>query len=155
MIDSVAAMAWDTMEFDDAFFLVALDTLTYELACTHGVPVVSMMPLHTPSDRMTRDKGEEALKDSVKHSKFTVAKQLLDLNIDLFFFEMDVLFTHSPQPLLSSQTVDFLVSSHQNNPRAGNIGLPEPSRPFATSLSLQGFIQSGRIKPHKGSSPTV
>jgi hypothetical protein len=155
MIDSVASMAWDTMEFKDSFFLVALDALTYELACDHGVPVISVVDLESGRGVAKREAGEAALRDVVMHTKFSVSKKLLDLNVNFFFFEMDVFFVRSPQPLLASQSVDFLVSSHQNNPRAGNIGVYSINANERTREFLQDCLTVSQLVPEQHDQRTM
>jgi Nucleotide-diphospho-sugar transferase len=116
-IHDIFAMAHDTVEMPDAFFMVAMDTATAELACEADYPFV-MWPQTTDQEN---NKG--ALKSVVANTKLEISQQLLERNQSLFFFEMDIWFVQSPKRFLEEQTVDMLFASHFNNPNAVNIGV--------------------------------
>ena len=110
MIHDVFAMAGDVVGFPNSFFMVAIDEATLELGCRYGYPIM-------PSPR------SGGLEDRVKFTKFQVSLDLLRRGQNFLFFEMDVWFFRSMLPFLQRQFGDFLVSSHQKNPAAMNIGV--------------------------------
>ena len=82
MMHDVFAMNSDIVGFKDAFFMVALDKETLEMACDYSYPVVAW-PSAKPDD-LTE------LKHAVAFTKFEVSLYLIEKNIDFFFYEMDV-----------------------------------------------------------------
>ena len=85
----------------------------------------------------------------MQNTKFEVSKFLVDQGIDFFFFEMDVWFTRSPQPLIEAQRVDLLLSSHQNNARSGNIGVYSVFANAATREFFEDCIEMAKRLPHE------
>ena len=120
----IFAMAHDTVEMPDAFFIVCMDILTAELACEADYPFV-LWPQSTTGDENNNDNntGAAALKTVVANTKLEISQELLQRNQSLFFFEMDIWFVQSPKRFLDEQTVDMLFASHFNNPNAINIGV--------------------------------
>jgi hypothetical protein len=82
MMHDVFRMNSDIVGFDDAFFMVALDKETLEMACAFGYPVVAW-PSAMPDDTTQ-------LKHAVAFTKFEVSLYLISKGIDFFFYEMDV-----------------------------------------------------------------
>ena len=100
MIHDVFSMAHETVGFPNAFFLVAIDQQTIQLACKYGYPV---LPAPTRGN----------LEDRVKLTKFQVSLDILLRQQNFFFFEMDVWFINSIIPMIDKQWGDFMVSAHQ------------------------------------------
>ena len=116
MMQDVFEMAHSVVGFRNAFFMVAMDTPTMELACQHNLPFLAW-----PQQEKSQQDGQ--LKNSVANSKFDVSYLLAKRRQSFFFFEMDVWFVKSPISVLREQTDDILFSGHQNNPEAANIGV--------------------------------
>ncbi len=115
MIQDVFEMAHTIVGFKNAFFMVAMDVPTMELACQHGLPFLAW-----PQANETQG---ESLKANVANTKFLISLELAKRRQSFFFFEMDVWFVKSPMPMLIEQGEDILFSGHQDNPEAANIGV--------------------------------
>lgn len=115
MMEDVFEMAHNVVGFRDAFFVVAMDVPTMELACEFRYPFLAW-----PQPEPTK---AGANKKSVSNTKFDISYELVKRGQSLFFFEMDVWFVTSPIPTLQEQTVDVMFSGHQNNPEAANSGV--------------------------------
>jgi len=100
MIHDVFSMAHATVGFPNAFFMVAMDQPTLQLACKYGYPV---LPAPTQGN----------LEHRVKLTKFRVSLDILLRQQNFFFFEMDVWFIKSILPMIDRQWGDFMVSAHQ------------------------------------------
>ena len=129
MIHDIVQMNRHVVQFDKAYFLVAIDRTTLEKACEYGYPVVfyhiGSASTESSSGTVEGDGVVDNVKLMVQGSKIQMSKVLVDLNQDFLFYEMDVWFTKSPIETLRSQMtpdVDLLVSTHHNNPQAPNIG---------------------------------
>jgi hypothetical protein len=116
MMEDVFEMARNVVGFNDAFFMVAMDTPTVELACHYNLPILAW-----PQENGKQDGG--TLKTSVANTKFYISHELTKRRQSFFFFEMDVWFVKSPLLMIRKQTEDILFSGHQNNPEAANIGV--------------------------------
>jgi hypothetical protein len=121
MMQDVFEMAHTIVGFDNAFFMVAMDVPTMELACLHGYPFLAW-PQQQEFPNATTEKGS-LLKANVANTKFEISYQLAKRRQSFLFFEMDVWFVKSPIPAIRQQTQDILFSGHQNNPEAANIGV--------------------------------
>ncbi|CAB9508952.1 UDP-galactopyranose mutase [Seminavis robusta] len=119
MIHDIFEMNDNVVGFENAFFMVVLDQETLELCCRYGYPVVAW-----PS---VKPESSEELKHAVANTKFEVSLELVKLEYDFFFYEMDVWFVKSPKAVIKEYHKDpehdFLVSSHQNCPMCMNIGV--------------------------------
>jgi hypothetical protein len=131
MIHDVFDMAHNVVGFPDAFFVVAIDAATVDLACQYGYPVL-------PSPNL----GD--LENRVKLTKFQMALDLLKRNESFLFFEMDVWFTKSILPLLKRQWGDMMVSSHQNIVTM-NIGVYSVRANVAARDYFQQCLEVGRV----------
>jgi Nucleotide-diphospho-sugar transferase len=116
MIHEVFEMNDHVVGFADAFFMVAIDFDTLELACRYGYPVIAW-----PS--AVQANSTEELKHSVANTKLEVSLALVELQQSFFFYEMDVWFIKSPKPILRLFQGDILLSAHQNCPMCVNIGV--------------------------------
>lgn len=120
MLHDVHQMTETIVGFGGSFFIVAIDQETVELACTYLYPVVAW-------SSAKGDAQSTALKHDVANTKFEVSLYLTSLNIDFFFYEMDVWFLQSPIDTIvefhSNRTNDILISSHQSSPMTINIGV--------------------------------
>ena len=143
MIHEVVQMNRHVVQFDRAHFLVAMDPYSLEQACDFGYPVVYYQT-DTETDPTTKmetnktdtkqvasmDHGEGVTTSTralVQGSKLIVSQLLVNLNQGFMFYEMDIWFQQSPLPTLrnemtSEDDVDVLMSTHQNNHGAPNIG---------------------------------
>lgn len=152
MIDDVADMAETVLGFRDAFFLAVLDNASFVAACERHIPVVYMRPttMVSSSQSVERAKAaEQIMVGSVKNAKLEVSKWLVDLGCDFFFFEMDVWFFRSPWPILAAQKTDLLFSSHQNNPKAGNIGVFSVRANERTQHYFRDCLNATRLLPEE------
>jgi hypothetical protein len=122
MLHEVYEMNNDIVGFKGAFFFVAMDLYTANMACDFGYPVVAM------------PKNDD-LKKQVQSTKVIISKLLVERGQSFLFYEMDVWFIRSPLPLLRQRMndYDFLCSTHQWNPRELNIG-------FYAALANEGTI---------------
>jgi hypothetical protein len=103
------------------FVLIAIDVATVQMACRYGYPVI-----------FWRESKNEGLRNAIANTKVVLSFELVKRGIAFFFTEMDVWWIQSPKPslmLFQQQQEDNLVgnhlffSSHQNNPKAANIGV--------------------------------
>lgn len=129
MIHDVFEMAHHIVGFPNAFFMVAMDQSTMELACQYGYPVI---PSPISGD----------LESRVKLTKFQISFDLLNRHQNFLFFEMDVWFTKPILPLLEKQWGDIMVSAHQNIIHM-NIGVYSAKANAATLEYFQQCIQVG------------
>ncbi len=111
MLHEVFEMNNDIVGFKGAFFYVAMDSYTVNMACEFGYPVVSM-----PEN--------DDLKKQVQSTKVYISKLLAERGQPFLFYEMDVWFVRSPLRILQQRMheFDFLCSTHQWNPGELNIG---------------------------------
>lgn len=111
MLHEVFEMNNDIVGFKGAFFYVAMDSYTANMACEFGYPVVAM-----PEN--------EDLKKQVQSTKVFISKLLVERGQPFLFYEMDVWFVRSPLRILQQRMheFDFLCSTHQWNPGELNIG---------------------------------
>ena len=86
MMHDVFEMNSNIVGFKDAFFMVALDKWTLEMACDFGYPVVAW-PSAKPDD-------STELKQAVAFTKFEVSLYLIEQSVDFFFYEMDVWYVY-------------------------------------------------------------
>lgn len=122
MLHEVYEMNNDIVGFKGAFFFVAMDSYTANMACEFGYPVVAM-----PEN--------DDLKKQVQSTKVFVSKLLVERGQSFLFYEMDVWFVRSPLRMLQQHMheYDFLCSTHQWNPGELNIG-------FYAALANEGTI---------------
>lgn len=118
MMQDVFEMAHTIVGFKDAFFMVAMDVPTIELACIHDFPFLAW-----PQQSEQQQQQEGALKKTVASAKFVISYELAKRRQSFFFFEMDVWFVKSPIPILQEHDEDIVFSGHQDNPQAANIGV--------------------------------
>ncbi len=131
MLHDVYEMNNDIVGFQNAFFIVAMDTFTSNMACEYGYPVVAMM---VNDDDKNNDADD--LKAMVQSTKVYISKLLVQKGQPFLFYEMDVWFLRSPIQLLHQHMkteYDFLCSTHQWNPGELNIG-------FYASMANAGTI---------------
>jgi hypothetical protein len=156
MLHDVFDMAHNLMGFEGRFFLVALDAATLAAACAAGyaaIPAPGLAPLPLAAEDAPGGGAGGALlsasrlREAVQNTKFVVCKALVDAGVDLFFFEMDVLFIASPQPLFAAMTTDILLASHQNNAQSGNIGVYAARATDATREFFEDCLEFARLKP--------
>lgn len=122
MLHEVYEMNNDIVGFEGAFFFVAMDSFTANMACEFGYPVVAM-----PEN--------DDLKKQVQSTKVFMSKMLVERGQAFLFYEMDVWFVRSPLRMLQQHMheYDFLCSTHQWNPGELNIG-------FYAALANQGTV---------------
>jgi hypothetical protein len=123
MLHDVYEMNNDIVGFQNAFFIVAMDTFTSNMACEYGYPVVAMTMMVDDND--DKDNTDENLKAMVQSTKVYISKLLVQKGQPFLFYEMDVWFIRSPIQLLQQHMktkYDFLCSTHQWNPGELNIG---------------------------------
>lgn len=130
--------------FRDAFFFLALDKFTLQLACDFGYPVVAAPALTVSNNN---DDAEVDLKSLVQSTKFIVSRAIVDRNQHFFFYEMDCWFIKSPIDLLRQQRTDYLVSSHQWNAIGGNIGIYSVRANKATQEFFQKLVEYSDLSP--------
>lgn len=87
MLHEVYEMTNDIVGFKQAFFFVAMDPYTANMACKYGYPVVAM-----PEN--------DDLKKQVQSTKVFISKLLVERGQPFLFYEMDVWFVRSPMRLL-------------------------------------------------------
>mmetsp|Transcript_19479 Transcript_19479/g.29289 ORF Transcript_19479/g.29289 Transcript_19479/m.29289 type:complete len:736 (+) Transcript_19479:83-2290(+) len=136
MIHDVFQMSWELLEFHNAFFMVALDFQTVELACRYGYPVIAppaILQRDSNSDvsKISNSTKSPSLHDRVQLTKFLVSRDLVRRRVNYLFYEMDIWWIRS-SPLYylmpkGDQTrwekTDILVSAHQDQPYLSNIGV--------------------------------
>ena len=135
MLHDVYEMNNEIVGFQNAFFIVAMDTFTSNMACEYGYPVVAMM-VDDNNDNDDKDTADDNLKAMVQSTKVYISKLLVQKGQSFLFYEMDVWFIRSPIQLLQqhmSTEYDFLCSTHQWNPDELNIG-------FYASIANEGTI---------------
>jgi len=120
MMHSFFQMSYDMVTNQTrSVFLVALDEPTMEMACSHGYPVI-LLPT-------SKDAQQQ-----IQNSKFLLSRDMVDRGFNYIFYEMDIWWIQPPLPsmqeLIHHELVhqkpmpDILVSGHQDNPAAHNIG---------------------------------
>lgn len=132
MLHDVYEMNNDIVGFQNAFFIVAMDTFTSNMACEYGYPVVAMMVDNNDDDKNNADD----LKALVQSTKVYISKLLVQKGQPFLFYEMDIWFIRSPIQLLQQNMktkYDFLCSTHQWNPGELNIG-------FYAAMANEGTI---------------
>jgi UDP-galactopyranose mutase len=124
MIHDVFEMNDRIVGFPEAFFMVAIDEKTLEMACRFGYPVVAWTSAVQKDTAAASDTDE--LKHAVANTKFEVSLELIKQGESFFFYEMDVWFLRSPKDLIAyyhnDDKHDILLSSHMNCPMCLNIG---------------------------------
>ena len=125
MIHSFFQMSWELITTGhNSVFLVALDAATLRLACRYGYPVVLVKP---------KDDDSNSTKTMVQNTKFLVSRDIVERNYPFWFYEMDVWWIQSPLEAIRQTHqhrrsrpeyygMDIIVSGHQDNPQAPNIG---------------------------------
>ena len=123
MLHEVYEMNNDIVGFDNAFFFVAMDSLTATMACEYGYPVIAVMPPNNDNNNNNSTQHDD-LKKQVQTTKVLISKLLVERHQPFLFYEMDVWFIRSPLPLLQREMshYDFVCSTHQWNPSELNIG---------------------------------
>jgi Nucleotide-diphospho-sugar transferase len=141
MIHEVFEMNDHVVGFSDAFFMVAIDFETLELACRYQYPVIAW-----PS--AVQANSTEELKHSVANTKFEVSLALVEQQQSFFFYEMDVWFIKSPKSILRLFDGDMLLSAHQNCPFCINIGVYLTRANEKTKEYFQVAIQLAKDSPN-------
>lgn len=124
MIHAFFQMSWTLLtNHTNSVFIVALDVETMELACRFGYPILYL-----------HDDNPTNTKTLVQSSKFLLSRDIVMSGNNYIFTEMDIWFITDPIPTLrkiSEQQEqlnnneippDIMVSGHQDNPWAPNIG---------------------------------
>eukprot|EP00633_Aureoumbra_lagunensis_P005020 CAMPEP_0197307678 /NCGR_PEP_ID=MMETSP0891-20130614/5594_1 /TAXON_ID=44058 ORGANISM="Aureoumbra lagunensis, Strain CCMP1510" /NCGR_SAMPLE_ID=MMETSP0891 /ASSEMBLY_ACC=CAM_ASM_000534 /LENGTH=472 /DNA_ID=CAMNT_0042791305 /DNA_START=625 /DNA_END=2043 /DNA_ORIENTATION=- len=133
MLDDVISMALDIARFDFVLVL-SLDLETFRACVAKGYHCTFV------------GNKDTSLRGQVEGSKFRVSKWFVDNGIDFVFFEMDVWFIKSVRSL--KPKLDMLVATHQNNPRAINIGYFAIRANNATRNFFQDCVAEAKMKPH-------
>ena len=115
-------MSWDLVTMGhNSVMMVALDVDTLQMACRYGYPVV-----------LVGSRGDNSTKTMVQNTKFLLSRDIVERGYNYWFYEMDVWWIQSPLEAMR-QTIqhrrrrpeygmDIVVSGHQDNPKAHNIG---------------------------------
>lgn len=128
MVHSFFQMTWELVAQGNqkSALMVALDAETLDLACRYGYPVV-----HVGKTNDNNAKDVDPTKFAVQNTKFLFSRDVVAKNFNFIFYEMDVWWIQSPVPILQKtmhQTLDqgripdIIISDHQDNPNAPNIG---------------------------------
>ncbi|CAB9496882.1 expressed unknown protein [Seminavis robusta] len=162
MMHEVFEMNNHVVGFPGAFFMVALDNKTLEMACHYNYPVIAWdtaTPTTTTTTTSRRQQQiddnattttttEDQLRASVQNTKLEVSLALLEMEQSFFFYEMDVWFLQSPLPVIKLFEEDMLFSSHQNCPICVNIGVYFVRATAATKEYFQIAIQLAKDSPN-------
>lgn len=128
MIHAFFQMTWELVGQGNkrSAFLVALDPETLDLACRYGYTVVYVGPRANDNA-----KDMDQTKFAVQNTKFLLSRDIAVWNVNFIFCEMDVWWIQNPVPALqkmmhqtlgNDQIPDIIISDHQDNPNAPNIG---------------------------------